>query len=195
MKRYLIVLVMFAVCRPALAQTKDDSARATPYPIIDRRAKEASTESDTALTEEEQHIVKLSGDPFVEERFKEADTDDDGALTEQERNIAKFAVSEHFDTMGEDQNGQVTLYELGEVLFAKAREWAGDMKDADTDGDGTLSKEEAEEGAPSLVKLFENADTNHDSRLSEDEYQAHMRRRFASGSDATIYPNIVDFRF
>ena len=46
-----------------------------------------------------------------------------------------------------------------------------------------------------MAELFANADTDHDSRLSEDEYQAHMRRRFASGSDATIYPNIIDMRF
>lgn len=52
------------------------------------------------------------------------------------------------------------------------------FKSADKDGNGSLSKEEAQQGMPQLAKNFDKIDANHDGQVSRDEikqyYQSHM---------------------
>jgi len=67
-----------------------------------------------------------------------------------------------------------------------------DFKKADADGDGALSKAEAEKSMPRLAKDFDAIDTNKDGKLTQDEIRARMQARMAehhqgkggSGSDA-----------
>ncbi|MCF7751955.1 EF-hand domain-containing protein [Bacillus subtilis subsp. subtilis] len=56
----------------------------------------------------------------------------------------------------------------------------------DTDGNGTISKTEAQVNA-GLAQVFEQADTNKDGELSPDEYKAYVaaqQGKAASGSGA-----------
>ena len=67
-----------------------------------------------------------------------------------------------------------------------------DFKKADADGDGALSKAEAEKSMPRLAKDFDAIDTNKDGKLTQDEIRARRQARMAehhqgkggSGSDA-----------
>jgi Ca2+-binding EF-hand superfamily protein len=46
------------------------------------------------------------------------------------------------------------------------------LKAADTNGDGLISKAEAQAALPRLYKHFDEVDTNHDGQISKDELRA-----------------------
>src|SRR5947209_3744281 len=46
------------------------------------------------------------------------------------------------------------------------------LKAADTNGDGLISKAEAEAALPRLARQFDQIDTNHDGQLSPEELKA-----------------------
>ena len=46
------------------------------------------------------------------------------------------------------------------------------LKAADTNGDGLISKAEAQAALPRLAKHFDQVDTNHDGQVSPDELKA-----------------------
>ena len=54
-----------------------------------------------------------------------------------------------------------------------------EFKKADTDGDGALSKAEAEKSMPRLAKDFDAIDTNKDGKLTQDELRAFGEKRHA----------------
>ena len=54
-----------------------------------------------------------------------------------------------------------------------------EFKKADTDGDGTLSKTEAEKGMPRLARDFDAIDANKDGKVTQDEVRARMQARMA----------------
>jgi len=54
------------------------------------------------------------------------------------------------------------------------------FKKADTNGDGKLSKEEAQAGMPRLAKNFDAIDTNQDGFITPDEIKAAMAKRGAA---------------
>ena len=51
----------------------------------------------------------------------------------------------------------------------KAEAW---WKKVDADGDGTISRDEANANAPHLAKNFDKIDTDHDGTISRDELRA-----------------------
>jgi hypothetical protein len=54
------------------------------------------------------------------------------------------------------------------------------LKAADTNGDGLISKAEAQASLPRLYKHFDEIDTNHDGQISPDELKAaHQKMRTA----------------
>ena len=53
----------------------------------------------------------------------------------------------------------------------------------DTDGDGAISKQEAQVNA-GLAQIFDQADSNADDELTQDEYKTFVTRQ-QSGADAT----------
>lgn len=55
------------------------------------------------------------------------------------------------------------------------------FKAADTDGDGMLSKEEAQRGMPRLAERFAALDTNQDGKISADEMQAMRNNMRGAG--------------
>lgn len=50
---------------------------------------------------------------------------------------------------------------------------AANWEDLDSDGNGTISKEEAA-AAPRLAEIFEDVDANKDGELTADEYKAYL---------------------
>jgi Ca2+-binding EF-hand superfamily protein len=55
---------------------------------------------------------------------------------------------------------------------AKGPRDAGHFSKADTDGNGTLSRAEADKSMPRLAEKFDQMDTNKDGQLSRDEMKA-----------------------
>ena len=54
------------------------------------------------------------------------------------------------------------------------------FKSADKDGNGSLSKEEAQQGMPQLAKNFDKIDANHDGQVSPDEIKQYYQSRMSS---------------
>lgn len=55
------------------------------------------------------------------------------------------------------------------------------FKQADTDGNGMLSRAEAEKGMPRLARNFDRIDSNKDGQLSRDELAAARKAREGAG--------------
>ena len=62
------------------------------------------------------------------------------------------------------------------------------FKKADVDGDGALSRAEAEKGMPMLARDFDAIDANRDGKLTPDEIRAAMEKRRAAMKDGKGAP-------
>ena len=134
-------------------------------------------------------------DEKLENKFRQADTNADGGLSQSEAATANFAFSRSFEDVDTDRNGLVTLYELGDAMQLRMRSWFSEVDAADQDKDGVLTEEEAA-AAPSVGKVFKQADTNGDSRVSRDEYETFMQRDLYGNVDLPyVVPNLFEKRF
>lgn len=121
-----------------------------------------------------------------EERFKAADINGDGAIGKDE--AAKMpGLEKHFDRIDANKDGKLTREEMmtGHARGHGKRHGRGDhaarfeerFKAADKDGDGALSKAEAEAGKMQhLAKGFDSIDANKDARITKEELHAAMKR-------------------
>ncbi len=67
------------------------------------------------------------------------------------------------------------------AMQQKADAW---WKKVDTDGDGTISKAEAEANAPRLARDFDKVDASHDGKITREELQAAGKQaRHARGKE------------
>jgi Ca2+-binding EF-hand superfamily protein len=92
------------------------------------------------------------------------DTDSDHTLSLEE---VKAAASAHFDTLNKDGDSTLETKEVQGVIGAKA------FKAADTDHDGSLSKDEY---LALVEKLFQKTDTDHDGTLTSAELHSKSGR-------------------
>jgi Ca2+-binding EF-hand superfamily protein len=88
------------------------------------------------------------------------DKDNDKTLDLDE---AKAAASAHFDKLNKDGDNTLETQEVKGVIGPKA------FKAADTDHDGTISRDEY---LALVEKLFKRADTDHDGKLSAAELKS-----------------------
>ncbi len=105
-------------------------------------------------------------------RLKQADTNGDGMISREEA-AALPMISKHFDEIDANHDGQITAEELRAFhVQQRAAHW----KKLDTDGDGRISRAEAQAGAPRLAEHFDQLDTNKDGFLTPDELAAAHAR-------------------
>jgi Ca2+-binding EF-hand superfamily protein len=110
------------------------------------------------------------------ERLKAADTNGDGMISREEAK-ALPRLAKHFDEIDANKDGQITADEMrAHRQSTRGAHW----KKLDTDGDGRISKAEAEANAPRLAERFAELDANHDGFLSPDELKAAHGRRHAA---------------
>jgi Ca2+-binding EF-hand superfamily protein len=105
-------------------------------------------------------------------RLKRADTNGDGMISRQEA-AALPMISKHFDQIDANHDGQVTVEEL-KAFHEQQR--AAHWKKVDTDGDGRISRAEAQANAPRLAEQFDQLDANNDGFLTPDELAAAHSR-------------------
>jgi Ca2+-binding EF-hand superfamily protein len=106
------------------------------------------------------------------ERLKAADTNGDGMINREEA-AALPMIAKHFDEIDANHDGQATMDELRAFHQARrAAEMAAHFKKMDTDGDGRISKAEAQANAPRLFAHFDKIDANGDGFITPEELAA-----------------------
>jgi len=133
--------------------------------------------------------------PLAEE-FKRADTDGDGRLSEDEARKAGFFTEESFTDTDENHDGTITLFELGAAMQARFQGWIDRHARADTNGDGSVTKDEADAAGDSWSDYYARADRNNDGQVSRDELMYRVTQSYYSETTTgPLYPNIIDKRF
>jgi Ca2+-binding EF-hand superfamily protein len=188
--RGLIVAVALAVAAPAWAQ-QPVAPEAKPAPTIPLRL---DTDGDGKVSRQE-----ASSHPRLGTSFDALDADKDGVLSPEElragrghhhrradrprldtnadglvsREEAKAAprLAAEFDTVDANKDGSLSTEEL---RTAWSGHRAGHAK-LDTNGDGTISREEAQ-ASPRLTQRFDTIDADRDGKLSRDEMRVGFHR-------------------
>ena len=113
--------------------------------------------------------------------FSKADTDRNGQLSRAEVEKALPRLAATFDSIDSNQDGQLSRGELRAWTKAHRSERRAQTADrfghADTDGDGAISRAEAEKHAPRLAKKFDLIDANQDGKLTQDELRAYREAK------------------
>jgi len=115
--------------------------------------------------------------------FKKLDKDGDGAISREEA-AADKRLAKNFDGIDANHDGKIQKSELQahqeamrKAMRQKRADYAAKLKAADTDGDGAISKAEAQAaGLDRLVKHFDQIDANHDGKLTQEELRAGMHK-------------------
>ena len=127
----------------------------------------------------------------IENRFKAADITHRGGLNKTEAASAGFEVQESFDVIDTDKDHIITLFEIGSYIARRTRDWAA----ADTNGDGVVSREEADRN-PSLAKIFTRADRDSDGVVRKEELEAFSQTSLYQNVDLPyVVPNIINKKF
>jgi EF hand domain-containing protein len=128
--------------------------------------------------------------PDLQQRFKQADIEHKGGLNAGQAATAGFAIGS-FDTIDTDHDHIITLYEISTYLASRAQDWAK----ADTNGDGVVTREEAEK-VPSLAKIFNQADRDGDGVVRKEEHEAFSETTLYQNVDLPyVVPNIINKKF
>ena len=131
--------------------------------------------------------------PRLAEQFTRADADGNGTLSraETEKGLPRLAPA--FDAIDANHDGQLTPEEIRTWFKAKRierqtrRESARAKFDefftkADSDGDGALSRAEAQKGLPRIAEKFDRIDADHDGKITRDEIRAFLQAKRAARS-------------
>jgi len=149
-----------------------------------------------AWAQEPAPAASASSAKALDEQFKRADTNHDGKLSEEEAISAGFFTDGSFKDVDEDKDGTVTLFELGDALQQRLRQWSSGAERADTNKDGFVTEEEAEAAGPSFLEIFKRVNRNGQERIARDKFDVYVRDSyFSETSDRGVVPNIFNKRF
>ncbi|HZR81497.1 MAG TPA: EF-hand domain-containing protein [Candidatus Binatia bacterium] len=132
----------------------------------------------------------------LSDEFQRADSDHDGKLSEDEARRGGFFSQESFAETDQDHDGKITLYELGVAVQGRFQGWIDRYTKADTDGDGSISRDEADRAGGEWSDVFTEVDRDGNGSLSRDEIMYRVTRGYYSETKTEpMYPNIIDKRF
>jgi len=122
-------------------------------------------------------------------RFARADTDRNGVLSRAEVERALPGYAARFNDIDRNRDGSLSPDELRAWQAGrKSADRKGEggfgehFRRADADGDGVLSRSEADKALPRIGAKFDRIDANHDGKLSEDELRRYFdAKRSARG--------------
>jgi Ca2+-binding EF-hand superfamily protein len=133
--------------------------------------------------------------PAFEAAFDKADENHDGKLTPDEAKSGGFFTGQTFKSADYDEDGTVTLYELGKAVAAGTKDWLGEHDQHDENDDGHVDKDEAKFGSR-IRTVFDRADANKDDKIDQDEMKNWAATTYYSeDADYPIVPNIIDEKF
>lgn len=113
--------------------------------------------------------------PNPGEMFEKLDTDESGTISKDE---AKGPLAEHFDKIDADGDGELTKEELKAAREGRGGKGKNKLKEADTDGNGAISLDEAEAaGLDKLVENFDTLDADGNGEISKEEFKAAREDR------------------
>ena len=106
--------------------------------------------------------------------IKQLDKDNDGRVSRAESaQAATERANKRFDELDANKDGYLTQEEVDAArknMRDKMKKRAVDhWKDADKDGDGAISRAEAEASMPMLNRRFDELDANKDGKITRDE--------------------------
>lgn len=127
------------------------------------------------------------------EQFRLADADGNGMLSRDEAAKDAPLIATRFDAIDINRDGQISPEEIRAFRRAGRLERGAGGKQAgakfelyfaraDADGNGALSRTEAERGLPRVAGKFERIDRDGDGRLTREEMQAWLAARRAARS-------------
>ena len=182
MKRTAFILSLLSITAAAWAQTPP-------------AANPANTERKSGASPEQREQQRAQMKQRFEAEFKKADTDGDGALSKAEAEKGMPRLARDFAAIDANKDGKLTPDEIRTYMQARMAAHQGGkdgkagehgkqrfeerFKKADTDGDGALSKAEAEKGMPRLAREFDAIDANKDGKVTQDELRSFMVARRA----------------
>lgn len=109
------------------------------------------------------------------------DANNDGVISREESQVFPRLAAD-FDAADVNKDGTLDSAELDthrrkmrvEMRAQAEQRW----KDADTDGDGALTREEAQASMPGMAERFEQFDSNGDGKIARDEmHNLRMKKR------------------
>lgn len=121
--------------------------------------------------------------------FSKADTDGNGMLSRAEVEKSLPRLAKQFERIDTNKDGQLSRDELKAAKKAhkhahrkghkadRQTKAAERFRHADTDGDGAISRAEAEKNAPRLAKKFDLIDANKDGKLTQEELRAYREAK------------------
>lgn len=130
--------------------------------------------------------VRFFGSPeeHAKRLIERADSNHDQLISRDEAKAGAPILAVQFDAIDTNKDGQLSADELKAFHEAmrKAAEaehkahLAAMIKKLDLNGDGAVSRAEAQQGAPHLAKRFDKLDANKDGQLTAAELEAGMMR-------------------
>jgi len=117
------------------------------------------------------------GDP---NKLRAIDTDGDGLISLAEAQAGAPGLASHFSEFDVNHDGMLSIDEvianqpMGKVRFT--RDIQPDFVAADTNGDGMLTRAEAEAKMPIVSDFFGDMDANADGYVTQDEIREHARK-------------------
>lgn len=136
-----------------------------------------------------------TGGPRHGQRPPKLDKNGDGFVSREEA-VGHKMLEKNFDAIDTNKDGKLSKDERRafhegkrEQLKEKKAEFDAKFKAADKNGDGALTKQEAETGKMGMIaKRFDQIDANHDGKVTPEELGAarkdmHGKRRPAGGND------------
>lgn len=118
--------------------------------------------------------------PPAKRGYFAVDADSDGFVTREEAK-AHPRLDAQFDAVDANKDGRLDAAEMQahrEAMRAGMRARAEERwKAADTDGDGALSREEAQASMPHMAERFDKMDANSDGRIERGEMHHRGKRK------------------
>jgi len=143
----------------------------------------AAVSTSTAFAEPPADGAKGDRAHKMHAHLKAADKDGDSKISRDEANASMPRMAKNFDAIDANKDGFVTKEEMralreknGGAKGDRGHKMHAHLKAADKDGDGKISREEANASMPRLAKNFEAIDANKDGFVTKEEMGAFREK-------------------